>query len=213
MSAYNRPLRLGQELLVQSLDPSPLLAPFPVRVSVINSEAITLTLLAPRRHSGIPRGRELRLSGGGDSGVWNIRVRVVSPLLLGRAWFVVSVITVEELVQRRQEPRLRIQMPLRIRTECEVSPVEFVARCEDLSLGGMCLESRHALAPDSLLALTLHLDTGATLTVRGVVAWSTKSRREEGRFLVGVRFLEVPPLPRLALARFLANKRRELERR
>jgi PilZ domain len=211
MSVPKPLLRVGQQLLVQLVDPSALMASFPVRVSAVTEDTVILRLLKPRR-AILARGREIRLSGGSVSGAWTLRATVTRPLLPGRDWFAVSVGELEELVQNRREQRLRVQMPIRIKTESDIGPTEFIARTEDLSLGGMCLESPHALATDILLEMTLCLDTGASLTLKGVVVWHTESKREKRRFLLGVRFLEIARLPRLALWRFLTNKKPRSER-
>jgi hypothetical protein len=87
-----------------------------------------------------------------------------------------------------------------------------VARSEDISPGGLGFEAPRHLAVGTGLEITLSLDTGLLLSVSAVVVRCVPSDRGEGRFAVGVRFHEIPALPRLALERFLNDKRRDLSR-
>lgn len=207
MSAAIPQLRVGQRVVVEAA--SALMKPMQLHVSAVTPSAIGLSLARPSRIL-LPTGERLRMSGTDASGQWTLHAQVTSPLYPGQTRFEVGALRMEENVQRRGEQRVRLQMPLRIRPAA-TCPAEFIARSEDLSLGGVGFESPHALIPGALIAIVFSLDTGRTLSVPATVVRCMESARSQGRFLVGAQFLKLSAILRTALERYLRDKRRELD--
>jgi PilZ domain len=180
-----------------------------VRISSVSGNRLVLSVVEPKVRFRLVTGEPLRVSTADHSGIWTLRATVVTPLLLGRPWLSVDIEGAEQQTQRRAEPRYRVQMPIRISIG-GLAPRELIGRSENLSLGGVCFETAHAMAKDLAVTVTLSLDTGRTLTIRGNVVGSFASPRTPNRFVIGVHFVKLLPMIRLALERFLSEKGRSL---
>lgn len=208
MPAASPQLRVGQHLLLEPVNFAS--RPIKARISSVSGNRLVLSVVEPRVRFRLVTGDPLHVSAADRSGIWTLRATVVTPLLLNRPWLSIDMEGAEEHTQRRADPRFRVQMPIRVRIG-GMAARELIGRSEDLSLTGVGFETTEALAKNLAVAITLSLDTGRTLTVHGSVVRCGASTRTPNRFVVGVQFVKLLPMIRLALARFLSEKGRGLE--
>lgn len=127
------------------------------------------------------------------------------------------------IVEARRYPRIPLKMKLKYRILIRGEKARFEVShglADDLGAKGLAMSSLHPLESGQLLTLTLFLPPEAKrrelvdasvfreedcdhISVLARVAWSKP--RGEGRYAVGVEFLDLEPSDRKVLKRFLVD--------
>jgi len=96
---------------------------------------------------------------------------------------------VREGIEERQHPRFPIRVPLYIEAHGELFHKTIEIESRDLSAGGVCFETGHEVALDTLSRLVISRlgDLPAPILIHGRVAWRQR-HPFNGRYLVGVEF-------------------------
>lgn len=97
------------------------------------------------------------------------------------------------MIERRQNPRFKIGVPVEIHTEGSTAPLHCAT--SDLSLGGCYIESMYPFPAGT--CLELKLDAGETLLI------SAKVVTCDPQFGNGIQFLRMLPEDQAALSKFL----------
>jgi c-di-GMP-binding flagellar brake protein YcgR len=97
------------------------------------------------------------------------------------------------MVERRKNPRVKLNVPVEIHTETSAAPVHCAT--SDLSLGGCYVESMYPYPVGT--CLDLKLEAGGTLVISAKVVTS------DPQFGNGIQFLRMLPEDRAVLVKFL----------
>jgi c-di-GMP-binding flagellar brake protein YcgR len=97
------------------------------------------------------------------------------------------------MVERRKNPRVKLNVPVEIHTETSAAPVHCAT--SDLSLGGCYVESMYPYPVG--MCLDLKLEAGGTLVISAKVVTS------DPQFGNGIQFLRMLPEDRAVLVKFL----------
>jgi c-di-GMP-binding flagellar brake protein YcgR len=111
-----------------------------------------------------------------------------------------------ETAERRATLRYPVEVPVAYMAEAEEVFGEHT-RTIDISLGGLRMVTSRVLAPGTPLSLTLQLPED-TLLLSGMVVWSSFRGR---RAMAGVQFTRMKESAQAALAKFLADKERQIK--
>lgn len=103
------------------------------------------------------------------------------------------------MIERRQNPRFKIGVPVEIHAEGSTAPLHCAT--SDLSLGGCYIESMYPFPAGT--CLELKLDAGETLLI------SAKVVTCDPQFGNGIQFLRMLPEDRAALSKFVDNAAHE----
>lgn len=104
---------------------------------------------------------------------------------------------------RRKHPRLKLAKELHVVWKC--SGHQAVSRAQSISLGGIFLYTRNALATDSTIDVAIDL-AGRLVRARGTVRYFTSGKG------VGVQFVQMTPGDRTRLDQFLSKHAAESEK-